>query len=1136
MSMDLPFTGERYVPGITGNIFLEHLHRYVLAARIVAGKDVLDIASGEGFGSSLLAEAARSVIGVDISEDAVTHAQTKYGGPRLRFQAGSAMSIPLPDASVDVVVSFETIEHISGHEEMLAEVKRVLRQGGVLMMSTPDKATYSDASGYVNPFHLRELYRDQFHALLSSQFAHVRMHGQRVSFGSLIVAEDAPGLFAETDSRTMQTVPGLASPLYLIGIASDDPGAAVAMQGLFSQDMQASEPVQVRVEYELKEAQARFDQALSLRDRPPAQPEPRPASPLYLVDIAPDDPAVAVVMPTLFSQDIQTSEPVPAPVEYALKETQVRFEQERRLHGHPPSEAKQSESMLPKSLHPESLHPEPAPQPAEPEAPKTIREAALFEDIKWMSAEIATLQRSNWMSRASLSKLLRRMIKVRLLYALSRSTLFSDRRRAKFLRSAEKRDPMLLSARLDRFCQEYYARIEQSSSLVAEERQELMMHGTSVTAVVPNYNHARYLRERLDSILSQTYPLIDIIVLDDCSTDDSRQVIEEYVSRHPDRIKAVYNDANSGSVFRQWQKGHELATGDLVWFCESDDFCAPSFVERLIGHFRDPSVMLAFGKIEFADAAGNAMPGMAHYLETAEAGIWDQPRIRPAATWFKGAFGVKNVIANVGGSLWRRAPLAQATWDEARSYRIMGDWYLYSVLANGGQIAFDPAALTYFRIHGQNTSGAGAQGTPDYYREYARLMTALKRRWPIPDQTIERFVDNCHTIYRGAGLKSPAFETLVPAPALKAVKTETPHVLVGMLGFSYGGGEIFPIHLANALHARGAMVSVLTMMDTEDHPDVRAMLNPAIPVYSANGARDMGVRNFVTWAGITIVHSHIASIEMLLLDEGNIDLPYLSTLHGSYEAMEVPKRSVAAWAAKIDRFGYTTDRNLEAFAEITVPQEKFCKLRNAMPVDPRPYGRTRAEMNIPEEAVVFTLVARGVAGKGWPEAIKAFQALRARRPDVAMAFLAVGEGPLTTAAREIAGTDPDIHFLGFDNAIHGIYRLSDVAVVPTRFPGESYPLCLIQAMQVGIPAIATDTGEIVNMMRRDGHEAGLTIPYLQDDEAFVAAVVEAMDQMLDPELRARLAKGAAALGAVYAIDRLAGDYLALYQDILDRRA
>ena len=766
----------------------------------------------------------------------------------------------------------------------------------------------------------------------------------------------------------------------------------------------------------------------------------------------------------------------------------------------------------------------------------TSREIALLDDIKWMSTEIDTLQRSNWMSRAPLSKLLRRLVKVQLLYALSRSPLFTDRRRAKFFRSAEKRDPMLLSARLDRFCQDYYTRIEQSSVLTREDRDDLMKDALRVTAVVPNYNHERYLRERLDSILSQTYPLIDIIVLDDCSTDNSRQVIEDYLVRHPDRIKAVYNDANSGSVFRQWQKGHELATGDLVWICESDDFCAPSFVERLIGHFRDPSVMLAFGKIEFADEVGTVKPGMAHYREAAEQGIWDQPCLRPAAEWFQGAFAVKNVIANVGGSLWRRAPLGSTTWDEACSYRIMGDWYLYSVQANGGQIAFDPTAQAYFRIHCQNTSGAAAQRSPDYYREYTRLITALKQRWAIPDQTIDRFVDSCHEIYRGAGIKTPKFETLLPIKSLKAIKTESPHVLMGILGFSYGGGEIFPIHLANALHQRGVMVSMLTMMDTEDHPDVRNMLHPAIPVYTANGARDVGVRNFVESVGITIIHSHIASIEMLLLDEGNVDLPYLSTLHGSYEAMEIPKRSVDSWSRKIDRFVFLTQRNLEAFAKIALPQEKFCKLPNAMPVDPRPYHRTRAAMKISEDAVVFTVVGRGIAGKGWIEAVQAFKVIRDRRPDVVAALLLAGEGPLTATAREIAGADPDIHFLGFDNKVHGIYRLSNVALLPTRYPGESFPLCLIQAMQVGIPAIATDTGEISKMICQRGQQAGLTIPYLEDDQAFISAIVERMDQILDKDLRTRLAKGAEVIGKGYDMDTVAGDYLALYLEILHNRA
>ena len=146
MPADLEFTGERYMPSIGGNILLEHMHRYHLAKRYVSGKTVLDIASGEGFGSSVLAQSAERVIGVDISPQTVAHAAATYPRVNLTFEVGSASAIPLRDQSVDVVVSFETIEHVAEHEQMMSEIRRVLKPGGTLIISTPEKANYSDAT------------------------------------------------------------------------------------------------------------------------------------------------------------------------------------------------------------------------------------------------------------------------------------------------------------------------------------------------------------------------------------------------------------------------------------------------------------------------------------------------------------------------------------------------------------------------------------------------------------------------------------------------------------------------------------------------------------------------------------------------------------------------------------------------------------------------------------------------------------------------------------------------------------------------------------------------------------------------------------------------------------------------------
>ena len=126
---------------------IEHLHRYFLARDLCRGLDVLDVAAGEGYGTALLAQVAHSVVGVDISAEAVAHAAEAYRGPNFRFLEGDARCLPLADASVDAVVSFETIEHLWEHNQFLAEVRRVLRPGGWLIVSSPERDSFTSPSG-----------------------------------------------------------------------------------------------------------------------------------------------------------------------------------------------------------------------------------------------------------------------------------------------------------------------------------------------------------------------------------------------------------------------------------------------------------------------------------------------------------------------------------------------------------------------------------------------------------------------------------------------------------------------------------------------------------------------------------------------------------------------------------------------------------------------------------------------------------------------------------------------------------------------------------------------------------------------------------------------------------------------------
>jgi GT2 family glycosyltransferase/SAM-dependent methyltransferase len=265
----MEFTGERFVPEVHGNIELEHLHRYLQACQIAADKEVLDIASGEGYGSAMLASRANKVTGVDISVEAVKHARKRYKKENLEYMVGSCADIPLPDASVDLVVSFETIEHHDQHKKMMEEVSRVLRRAGVLLISSPDKYHYSVEPGSTNQYHIKELYQHEFKQLLGKYFKNVAYFGQRVIFGSGIFAESLPTSFLcySQENEIIREARGMVKPLYWIALASNDQLPKLA-GGVLEQPINDSEVVQswARVAAERADHISTFRQQLAERD------------------------------------------------------------------------------------------------------------------------------------------------------------------------------------------------------------------------------------------------------------------------------------------------------------------------------------------------------------------------------------------------------------------------------------------------------------------------------------------------------------------------------------------------------------------------------------------------------------------------------------------------------------------------------------------------------------------------------------------------------------------------------------------------------------------------------------------------------------------------------------------------------
>jgi SAM-dependent methyltransferase len=219
------FTGERYIPGQGGaQLAYEHLHRYLFALRWAKGKKVLDLASGSGYGAALLAQTASQVWALELDRQSVEYARRTCGRSNLIFVQADVTSLPFESASFGLVVALEILEHVQDSRALVREITRVVHPGGLALISTPDKARYSDARNYSNPFHVREFYREEFAALLGEYFQTFELMGQQVRAGSLIVAEKPAALEEEVISSHLPDPTRTAvDSMYLLALCRREP-------------------------------------------------------------------------------------------------------------------------------------------------------------------------------------------------------------------------------------------------------------------------------------------------------------------------------------------------------------------------------------------------------------------------------------------------------------------------------------------------------------------------------------------------------------------------------------------------------------------------------------------------------------------------------------------------------------------------------------------------------------------------------------------------------------------------------------------------------------------------------------------------------------------------------------------------
>lgn len=231
----------------------------------------------------------------------------------------------------------------------------------------------------------------------------------------------------------------------------------------------------------------------------------------------------------------------------------------------------------------------------------------------------------------------------------------------------------------------------------------------AVSVIVPNYNHAAYLRHRLDSILGQTFTDFELIILDDASTDNSRGVITEYLSKS--RVRFVGNDRNSGSPFVQWNRGVALARGEFVWLAESDDFAEPRFLDRLLPLLQShPHVGLAYCQSWRVDANGNKHGTLAEEVGDLDSSRWESEFVSRGSDECRRFLLWKNTIPNASAVVFRRDIYLRAG-GAPETMRLAGDWLTWVRMLAISDVAFAPERLNYFRRHEATARAAASWRT-----------------------------------------------------------------------------------------------------------------------------------------------------------------------------------------------------------------------------------------------------------------------------------------------------------------------------------------------------------------------------------------------------------------------------------------
>lgn len=263
-----------------------------------------------------------------------------------------------------------------------------------------------------------------------------------------------------------------------------------------------------------------------------------------------------------------------------------------------------------------------------------------------------------------------------------------------------------------------------------------ILQNKKVSVVVPNYNYEKYIGKRIESVVRQTYPIYELIILDDKSTDGSvkkiRQKIAEVKKRFPLlKVEMVENEINSGKAIAQWKKGFELATGDYIWIAEADDLCSKKFLEEAMKGFDDSGVVLSYTESAIINSAGLMIaPNFRWSRDKEKIGHYKKSYVKDGKDEIQEILAIRCTIPNMSGVVVKNDKKYLKYLDEALKFSQVGDWYFYIKVLENGKIAYNRKSLNKFRVHSGSVTGKSKRGRR-HYEEVLEMHEYFRNKYEL---------------------------------------------------------------------------------------------------------------------------------------------------------------------------------------------------------------------------------------------------------------------------------------------------------------------------------------------------------------------------------------------------------------------